>query len=66
MLAGSSRFVGWAALEAYGTSGGILILWKEDSVLFCGKRTQSRWMTQFKGSSLFLFTVNLMLVSMDG
>ena len=28
----SSRFVGWASLEAYGSSGGILILWKEDSL----------------------------------
>ena len=31
-LVWSSRFVGWAALEAYGSSGGILILWKENSV----------------------------------
>ena len=28
----SSRFVGWASLEACGSSGGILILWKEDSL----------------------------------
>ena len=28
----SSWFVGWATLEAYGSSGGILILWKEDSI----------------------------------
>ena len=28
----SSQFVGWATLEAYGSSSGILILWKEDSI----------------------------------
>ena len=28
----SSQFIGWTALEAYGSSGGILILWKEDSI----------------------------------